>query len=323
MKIRRVAVVVLNWNGWSDTLVCLNSLYSSVEHDLARIIIVDNASTDESLEKIRQWLDKTRAEYLEIAEMNIASKFSAPVSTLPAYNLIPALRNLGYAAGNNIGINLALQIADTEYVFVLNNDTIVEADCIARLTRFADCHREIGIVGSTLVEDDGHTRTAGGAKYNPLLTMSKPVPANSGDAGSAIDYICGAAMFIRAAVFRQVGLFSHDYFLYFEELDLTRRAMTAGFGIGWCPDSTVYHLGGRAAGSRTATQQKSALAEYHSNLSCLIFTRKFYNNIFWLAAPLRFVLKSLHSMINRQLGLMRPLVEAYWDYFCRPTPGSR
>jgi hypothetical protein len=326
MMPRRVAVVVLNWNGWPDTLPCLNSLHSSVESGLARVVIVDNASTDASIEKIRGWLDDAGTEYLEIAEASAATRFSLPVAILPAYSLILATRNGGYAAGNNLGITLALQAADTEYVFVLNNDTIVEANCIDRLTIFADYHREIGIVGSTLIENGGRTRTAGGAQYNPLLTMSTAVSADAADAadaGGLIDYVSGAAMFIKAAVFCAVGLLSTDYFLYFEELDFDRRAITAGFRIGWCPDSVIYHLGGQAAGSRTATQQKSVLAEYHSNLSCLIFTKKFHNNIFWLAAPVRFVLKLLHTILNRQLGLVRPLLEAYWDYFRRPATGSQ
>lgn len=291
-----VAVVVLNWNGWADTLSCLESLRGAVERGLARVIVVDNASSDDSVARIRAWLRSEGSE---------------------GYTLIRAARNAGYAAGNNLGIALALE-TDTPYVFVLNNDTTVEPDCVLQLLDCAERDPSIAIVGSTLIEDGGDLRIAGGARYNPLLTTSKLARASRRNEPQTIDYVCGAAMFLRAEALGRVGLLSEDYFLYFEELDLTRRVTRAGYRIAWCPESIVYHRRGGAAGSRSrGNRRKSILAEYHSNLSCLTFTHRFHPRVFWLAAPLRFVLKLVHHLLRREPRLVLPLVRAYHDSFIR------
>jgi GT2 family glycosyltransferase len=318
MNKRKVSVVVLNWNGWSDSLKCLRSLQPAVKQGLARIIIVDNASTDDSVIKIREWLHSRHSCFVELTEIEIPSVPIRPQDTALGYAFIRSRRNGGYAAGNNLGIRFALRLVDTEYVFVLNNDTTVEPNSISRLVTCADEDPEAGVVGSTLIEGLGSLRIAGGCKYNLLLTRAIPVLATGDACEAAMDYVSGAALFIRAAALRQVGLLCEDYFLYFEELDFTRRLTTAGFKITWCPGSVVHHTVGRAAGSRSRLRgKKSLIAEYHSNLSCLIFLRKFHPRLFWLAAPTRFLLKLLHNSIHMQPDLITPLVRAYRDCFVR------
>lgn len=305
---RRVAIVVLNWNGWPDTLGCLNSVEPVVQIGLARLIVVDNASTDRSVTKIQEWFKARNRRLCEVG-------CDAQTETDPEYILIHGPRNGGYAAGNNLGILHALTFATTEYVFVLNNDTRIEPECIQRLIECADQDVRIGIVGSTVIEDRGNLRIAGGNKYNPFLTISKPARATHNRREWHIDYVAGAAQFIRADTLKRVGLLSEDYFLYFEELDLTRRIKQSGFRIEWCPEAVVYHECGRAAGSRSGTNnKKSVLAEYHSNLSCLIFMRKFHPRLLWLAGPARFLLKILHDLVHFQPALMVPLIRAYRDY---------
>jgi GT2 family glycosyltransferase len=311
---RKVAVIVLNWNGWADSLACLNSLEPSVERGLARIIVVDNASTDESFLRIRRWFQLGSRDVLEVAEKELSEPARRPDET-PPYVLIQAHRNSGYAAGNNLGIRFALGLADTQYVFVLNNDARIEADSIARLFDWAERDPATGVVGSTLIEDSGSLRIAGGSNYSLLLTTIKPSIIVDGSRESHMDYVAGAAQFIRATALRQVGLLSEDYFLYFEELDLTRRITRAGFKITWCPESMVYHHRGRATGRGSRVgKHKSPLAEYHCNLSCLIFMRKFHPGLLWLAAPARFLLKVVHDLIHLQPALLVPLVRAYRDY---------
>ena len=305
---RRVAVVVLNWNGWPHTLACLDSVEPAVLNGTARLIVVDNASSDHSVARIRDWFHSRNHRLWE-------ARLGSPHEEDAEYILISAPRNGGYAAGNNLGIKLALDLAATEYVFLLNNDARVEPTCIQRLVEWADRDTGIGIVGSTLIEDVGRILVAGGSKYNPLLTISRPALATGGGGGRRIDYVAGAAQFIRADAFKRVGLLSEDYFLYFEELDLTRRVTGAGLRIEWCPSAVVYHECGRSTGGRSgANKGKSMLSEYHSNLSCLIFMRKFHPRLLWFAAPVRFALKVFHDVINFQPALTVPLFRAYRDY---------
>ena len=314
MSHRKVAVIVLNWNGWIDSLACLDSLTPAVEQGWARIIVIDNASTDESAVRIRRWLRSADRDFLDVAEAELPEAARRQNATL-RYVFVHARRNGGYAAGNNLGIRFALGLVDTEYIFVLNNDATVEADCIARLVAWAEREPAAGIIGSTLVEDRGRLRIAGGSNYSLLWTTTKPAVIGGGSRESHMDYVAGAAQFIRATALRQVGLLSEDYFLYFEELDLTRRITRAGFKITWCPESIVYHHGGRTTGNHSrARKHKSSLAEYHCNLSCLIFMQKFHPHLLWLAAPARFLLKVLHDLIYLQPALLVPLVRAYRDY---------
>jgi len=249
-----------------------------------------------------------------VAEHELTDAILTPNDT-PPYVFIHARRNGGYAAGNNIGIRFALGLSDTEYVFVLNNDATIEADCIERLVAWAERDPAMGIIGSTLVEARGRLRIAGGNRYSLLLTTTKPAVVAGESRESHMDYVAGAAQFIRATALRQVGLLSEDYFLYFEELDLTRRITKVGLKITWCPESIVHHHGGRATGGQPwGGKPKSSLAEYHSNLSCLIFMQKFHPRLLWLAAPARFLLKVLHDLIFMQPALLIPLVKAYRDY---------
>ena len=313
MTVRKVAVIVLNWNGWPDSLACLASLSPSVEHGLARIVLVDNASTDESALRIREWFRTKNLEFLEMLEQEMHG--TTGPTAVPPYVLVHSRRNGGYAAGNNLGIEFALRLAETDFIFVLNNDATVAPDCINRWVRWAERHPVSGIIGSTIVEDHGRLRIAGGSNYNLLLTTTRPARVIDGTRESHVDYVAGAAQFIRADALRRVGLLSEEYFLFFEELDLARRITKSGFEITWCPESIVHHHGGRATGSRSrATDKKSPLAEYHSNLSCLMFMRKFHPRLLWLAAPVRFVLKVLHDLLYLQPALLVPLVRAYRDY---------
>jgi GT2 family glycosyltransferase len=303
----RTAVVVLNWNGWPDTLECLASLRPAVEGRLARVIVVDNASTDPSVLRIGEWL---RAAGGSVAVVADGEALPAQPSD---YTLIRSGRNGGFAAGNNLGIALALAMG-VEYVFLLNNDATVEAESIPALVACADQDPAAAIIGSTLIEEGGQIKIAGGARYNRLLTISKRALAAQGNRRGQMNYVAGAAMFIRAEALRKVGLLDEDYFLYFEELDLTERVTAAGFRIGWCAESIVYHQRGRSAGSRSGVHsRKSSLSEYHSNLSCLIFTHKFYPRLFWLAAPIRFLLKLAHHLLSFRPALVVPLVRAYHD----------
>jgi len=315
MSLPKVAVIVVNWNRWTLTLRCLESLQPAVRQGLARILIIDNASTDDSVEQIRGVMSQFASSFIDAA----SSGAVADPSQLCAgtHILIRGACNHGYAAGNNLGINLALQLPGTEYVFLLNNDATVDPNCIERLWMFAEGHVDIGVFGATLIEDHGRTRIAGGARYHPLLTTNTLAPARWGKEEADIDYVAGAAMFIRCAVLKTVGLLSEEYFLFFEEVDFARRAMDAGYKVGWCAQSLVYHDRGATTGSPSGARKKSTIAEYHSNISCLIFTQKFYPRLLWAAAIVRFFLKMVHNALLLRPVLMVPLCRAYLDYFGR------
>ena len=312
----RVCAVVLNWNGFSDTVECLESLMPMVSDSAVSVVVVDNASTDDSAVKLEEWL---RA----VSDERGLTFISGGTPALDAHlAFIRSKNNLGYAGGNNLGIRYALECG-CEFVWVLNNDTVLHEDALGCILKCADDMPDAGIIGSTIVDYGGErVQCAGGATYIPLLTLSRSVLENEPMQAvierrdhPRIDYVCGAAMLLRAEALRKVGLLNEEYFLYFEELDFARRAAKSGFRAAWCPLCVVFHKGGAAAGSRSSSNSgKSALSEYHSNLSALKFTRNFYPWLLPFVFVTRFFLKVLKCIVHGEFYLFRPLLGAYGDF---------
>lgn len=212
-------VVVLNWNLPGDTIACVRSLQRGPLPGSA-IIVVDNASSDDSLRRFRQ-------------------AFGDQV-------LVVALEaNRGFAGGMNAGIEAALR-AGAGSVLLLNNDTIVDAEMIPRLRDAAVERPQAGILGPAIYYYDAPARLwqAGTRRYAPL-----PLPVNLG-AGALrrargrplrVDAVTGCAMLVRREVFTQIGLFDSRYAMYYEDADFCYRARAAGFEI-WCvPEARMWH----------------------------------------------------------------------------------
>ena len=234
----KVAVIVLNYNNWNDTVACLESVFSNNYEDM-QIILVDNGSTDDSWGQIKKWAaaaaliaGKIRpipciAYNREIAEAGgLRTREKELTAALPAgvpcpLVLIQSGSNLGYAGGNNVGIKYALH-STTNYscAWLLNNDTIVAADALSHLVTEATRDLTVGIVGSKILFYDhpGIIQAAGGAFLFPFLahpfyrSHGKPDGACS-RSRFGISYIMGASMLIKMDVFGNTGLFESGYFL--------------------------------------------------------------------------------------------------------------
>ncbi len=216
----RVAAVVLNWNGWRDTVACLESLRSLDE--VPRVVVVDNGSTDDSLDRIR--------------------------AAAPWARLVALLTNRGFSGGMNAGISAALrEKPPVDYVWVLNNDTLAEPATLGRMVALADSDPRIGIVGGRLVEADGSGRVQalGGGDVHPWIgTTSLRVTASQ----RAYDHLAGASLLVRRAVLHRVGGFDERYFFYLEDIDLSLRARRAGWRLAVAHDATIVHRLGASVG---------------------------------------------------------------------------
>jgi GT2 family glycosyltransferase len=216
----RVAVLVLNWNNAQDTLSCLESL-EHLEVGRVQIIVVDNGSSDDSVAAIE--------------------------AAFPDIVVLANGQNLGYAAGNNVGIRLALD-QDMQYVCILNNDTVAESGFLSRLSEVMSSDSSIGVVTPVLVEDsDPDLVWAAGANIDNekgivVRNMSgNSLEALNGKQPFEVDVAPGAAMLVKSEVFREVGLFDDDYFLYYEEVDWCNRVRKRGYRIVLVPSSRVRH----------------------------------------------------------------------------------
>lgn len=251
----RVAVVVLNWNGKDDTLACLDSL-ARVAYEPLDVLVVDNASSDDSETAIR--------------------------TAFPDLELIQTGRNLGYAGGNNVGIRRALELG-ADYIWILNNDTVVNPEAIDHLVARMESDPSLGICGSSLLyhDDPQIVQAYGGARYNRWTSRTRYLgqfesydPEIDATAVElALDMVSGAAAFVRRAFVEEVGLMCEDYFLYFEEIDWATRAR-GRFGLGVAPKSVVWHKEGKSAGTHREEWKRSELADYYGIRNRFLFTRK-------------------------------------------------
>ncbi|MBK7050722.1 MAG: hypothetical protein IPH54_08035 [Rhodoferax sp.] len=146
----KVAVVLLNWNGWRDTLECLDSLFKSNRSDFS-VIVCDNASSDDSVAEVTQWASKAlRPEALPPIPGQAATGIQLGAARHPTC-AGAQWWELGFAGGNNVGVRLALNSPACEYVWLLNNDTTVDANSLGNVIARAESDPSIGLCGSTLV----------------------------------------------------------------------------------------------------------------------------------------------------------------------------
>jgi GT2 family glycosyltransferase len=242
-----VHIIILTWNHWPVTAVCLQSL-QQLTYPNHKIIVVDNASTDETVPSIRR--------------------------DYPDITLLQNEQNLGFAAGCNVGLRHALA-HNADYVLLLNNDATVTADLLDVLISQAAQLPDAGILTPRLAyqEEGGQTWFAGSRRH--WLTLESvdfgplgPRRHTLLEQRHAVDYIFGTAMFIPTPVLRKVGLFDEIFFLYYEDMDLCLRTQAAGYQLYYLPDATVYH------GISASTTAYSAKRHYHKARGSVLFFRK-------------------------------------------------
>jgi GT2 family glycosyltransferase len=325
-----VYIAVLNWNGWGETIACLESVLRSDYADF-RVVVCDNGSTDGSLEHLRAWLDgdleaippahprvarhlrpplRKPLDYQELSRDE--AEQGAPTGRNAPLVLIRNDANLGYAGGNNVALRYAMACGDADYVWVLNNDVIVAPEALARVVSRADRDPGIGLCGSTLLDmdDPDRVQALGGASFNPWLGTHRHLGAGRRDIplnGKAVErrmhYVVGASVLVSRDWLHRVGLLCEDYFLYFEEIDWAVRGR-GRMRLGYAPGSHVYHHQGASAGSPAAAAATDCLAIRNR----LMFARK---RLPW-AVPTVW-LGLLGVLVNRirrgQVDRVKPIVE--------------
>ncbi len=328
MNLNSVGIILLNWQNWPDTVACLESLRSLVYPGPIGLIVCDNASQDDSEAQILQW---ARQHYTssEIGLFEVKPGLPFPevqsAALSPPFVFIQTGANLGFAGGNNVGIRYALACQQFDYLWLLNNDTITDPCALLNLCNCAAQFPDMALFGSTLIEyyQRDTVQCAGGCRYFPKLTIFRQVyqgltvaeVMQQNEKDITLDYVSGAAMFLRTVAVQKVGLLNEEYFLFYEELDYTQRLKRHGYQIGWCKDSLVYHKGSATVGSkREGNRDKLTRANYYENLSTLKYTANFYPGLLPWVMVIRFVLKALAVMSRGEFYLVRPLVRAYRDF---------
>ena len=297
----KVFIIVLNWNGFKHTLECLAFL-KALTYDHYEIVVVDNASTDDSEERIRE--------------------------AYPKLTLIQSGANLGFAGGNNVGIEHAL-LQDADFVWLLNNDTVVEPDALGQLIAKAQSDPDIGMCGSTLIyyHNRDVVQAYGGGTYNKWLGLTKRLghgapraePVSAAEVERKLDYIEASSLLVSRAFLDRVGLMEEIYFLYYEEIDWVTRAR-GRFKLGYAKDSIVYHKEGSSTGaSDYAASPKSWTSDYYSIRNRLLVTRRFFP----LALPtvyLSLFVVVVNRVRRRQWGRVKMVLDLALSGGKKPRP---
>lgn len=300
---KRCHVLMVNWNGWANTIECLESLIRATNDDV-RIILCDNGSSDDSVAKILAWAEGGLDLYIQASHP--LRKLSWPPVVKPISVAIydKALAesggrsgertrlviirngvNLGFAGGNNVGLRYLQACGDFDYVWLLNNDTVVTAGALEALCRRVEDAPKVGMCGATLLRYDApeKVQARGGGWYCRWIGL----PWHVGQLGQAkdrvqtnqverrINYIVGASLLVSRLFLEQIGLLAEDYFLYFEEADWARRS-DGQFDLGYASHSTVYHKVGASIGTSTDPRKKSLTCDYYSIRNRIRFTRRYH-----------------------------------------------
>ena len=208
----KVGIVLLNWNGWEDTQRCIDSL-RLLTYPNFTIIVVDNGSTDDSLEKL---------------------------TAVPNIILLPQQQNLGFAKGCNVGIEYALG-AGCDVVWLLNNDTVVDPSALTYMANELTMLGGKCMVGSTIkyMQQPNKIQCYAGGTINWILGIA-PLIKNISKLPK-LAYICGASLLTSREVLEKTGGFDPDFFCYWEDTDLSVRAVKFGYSLKCAVQSIVYH----------------------------------------------------------------------------------
>lgn len=225
----KLSVIVVNWNTGDLLWQCLESIYADLAAGETEVFVVDSASTDRSMAVAQEQFPQ-------------ANYISSPV-------------NVGFGAANN----LALRLAQGDYLLLLNPDTLVHPGTISTLLDYMDQHLQVGVSASRLLNPDGSLQYScspeptlrreflrmfhlGGVRPDGYYAMERWDMA----APRPVDVILGACMLLRKTALDQAGLFDEQFFMYSEEVDLCRRVRQAGWEICWVPQARVTHYGGQS-----------------------------------------------------------------------------
>ncbi|MEE9420161.1 MAG: glycosyltransferase family 2 protein, partial [Desulfatiglandaceae bacterium] len=206
-----LSVIIVNYNTAAFLKRCLNSLSSQGDFNL-KVIVIDNASDDNSQELVR--------------------------NEFPWVELVANKQNLGFARANN----QALRFCKSKYVYFLNPDTEVQHGALVAMTRFMDSHPEVGLAGNRIINPDGSPQSSVETRYPGQKHAREELKGLEG----GIAWVLGASMIARARLIEDLGGFDERFALYGEEQDLCLRIRKAGWAIGHIPDAVVIHWGGQS-----------------------------------------------------------------------------
>lgn len=221
IKDSSVAIILLNWNGFDYTKACMESL-RKITYPHWQVILVDNGSTDGSLEKLE--------------------------ALFPELIFLASSENVGFTGGNNLGITYAME-EGYPYILLLNNDTLVDAAFLEPLVEHLADSPTVAAVQPLIyyVHDRNKLWNAGGNYRKWLGESQTSYHVKDARWPYITDWITGCAILVRASTIQQIGLLDQAYFAYHEDVDWSLRMRKANMDLAVVPQSTIYHVAGASS----------------------------------------------------------------------------
>ncbi len=283
----RVAVVIINWNGGKFIRRCLSALSEQTvtPHD---IIVLDNASSDQSQEIVRDF---------------------------PSVRLLAQKENIGFAGGNNLAVSAALP--DSEWIVLLNPDAFPTKQWLEKLLLAAFDHPDCAMFGSRLVAaiDPKVIDGEGDVYHISGLAWRERHGHTASDLNNEIKEIfspCAAAAMYRKSAFLSVGGFDEDYFCYMEDIDLGFRLRLHGYRCFYVPESVVLHMGYATTGN-----SHSDFSVYYGHRNLVwTYVKNMPGILLWLLLPFHLALNFITLIYFGLKGQGRIILRAKWDALC-------
>lgn len=320
-----VTIIILNWNGWDDTIECLESLYQ-ITYSNYDIIIVDNHSKDKSIEKIKDYVNgniRVKSKFFNYNSKNKPIKILEYTKKESLANeiqykddlksdtkliIIKNEKNYGFAEGNNIGIKYALKNLKPNYILLLNNDTVVDKDFLGELVRTGENSSDIGVVGPKICYYN---------EPNRLWSVGRKIGWWSGYLRSInskfvkeVDWVSGCAFFMRSSLIKKVGLLDSKLFFGWEDIDYCIRITRSNSKVVYNPKSVIKH---KVSKSREKLYKNQLLTHYNRIKNRFFFLkvlRKYSSLCQNISQTITFFLVYLPAV-----GVVIPLYNSFKDKF--------
>lgn len=316
-KLYDLSVVIINYRTPEMTIDCVNSLIPELKDINAKVIIVDNASGDDSTSIIRKYINDS--------------------NNNSAVDLIQSKKNLGFSGGNNLGINAV----NAKYYLLLNSDTIVKEYAIERLMASIQSNSKVGLVTPALHSENGEIQDSCFRYMTPIsefiaaartgiiykLLSKYVIPLSITSEVSSPPWSSFACVLIRKEVFDEVGLLDDGFFMYYEDTEFCYRARKANWNIENNPASQVIHLCGKSSSlnedKKRNKRQPHYVYESRTRYFYTLYGRKglVMANIYWLLG--RMISKTIQIMGRKNKATPRHQWLDIWINFIKPLGNDK
>jgi len=293
-----VSIIILNWNGWKDTIECLESIYR-LDYPYYHVIIVDNGSSDDSIEKIKLWAkgkiklesiffenvsNNKQIDIVEVRKKDIekTNSFFIGENYRNCITVILNEENLGFAKGNNVGIRYAIE-RGFDYVFLLNNDTVIsQQSFLSEMINFMEENKEVGIGVPCIYYYNQPDKVWNcGGKLLPFgwrKYFTSENICNSRRKHINISFATGCALFIRKSILKEYGLLSEDFFFGEEDYEFSMRMKKNKVKMVCVLNTKIYHKVSTSINKLSQTKIKLAFIHH---LNRVVHLKRYYPKILW------------------------------------------